>query len=672
MDKMLKLEQWKAKYEKAKGEWAKTREELEQYNALYNGTYEIESNDETKRVKSKKAKSVRNIVAENVDSIVDSNIPTPKVTPTREIDEAKANIIENLLRNELDRMHFETMNDEDERNSSIFGGDLFLVEWDNNGGTHTTIGEMKVTLIDPMHFIPQEKATSIQKCDYIFFEIQITKEQVKELYNVDVEDETTENESQLIMVVGYYKNREKDCIGRISWVNDTLVEDIEDYFARILTRCKKCGQVVYGDKCQYCGSTSVEKKREEYEELYQPIMSGDQVRIPDIRVSYGIDEFGNETKQESALKIPYYHLNQFPVALRKNISINNKLIGESDVKRIKDQQNAIKKHETKMMEKLENAGSFVTLPKGLKIQRKNEEMLVCEVEKPEQINMITTKNMQADTSLDMEYIEYNYQSSRQALGITDSFQGRKDATATSGKAKEFAAAQTAGRLESKKVMKNACYAELFELMFKFMLAFADEPRNIIAKDRDGQVEYLYFNRYDFLEIDEAGEPYWNDEFLFSVDSAAALANNREAMWQETRMNLETGAMGDPQDIQTLIRFWTIMESLHYPKATQIKGQLQEQLEQEQQMQQLMQQNQQLQGQLQQLNGIAQQQAQQLDSANAEINNMAAAVEQANSPEAEFTRQKQQLELESERLKQEQMRKQLAEQDYASELRGLGL
>ena len=31
MDKMLKLEQWKAKYEKAKGEWAKTREELEQY-----------------------------------------------------------------------------------------------------------------------------------------------------------------------------------------------------------------------------------------------------------------------------------------------------------------------------------------------------------------------------------------------------------------------------------------------------------------------------------------------------------------------------------------------------------------------------------------------------------------------------------------------------------------
>ena len=43
--------------------------------------------------------------------------------------------------------------------------------------------------------------------------------------------------------------------------------------------------------------------------------------------------------------------------------VNNKLLGESDVKRMKDQQNAIKKHETKMMEKLEAAGSIFTKPK---------------------------------------------------------------------------------------------------------------------------------------------------------------------------------------------------------------------------------------------------------------------------------------------------------------------
>ena len=48
------------------------------------------------------------------------------------------------------------------------------------------------------------------------------------------------------------------------------------------------------------------------------------------------------------------------------------------------------------------------------------------------------------------------------------------------------------------------------------------------------------------------------------------------------------------------------------------------------------------------------------------------LEQANSPDAEYTRQKQQLELEGERLKQEQLRKQMQQEDFTNELRRLGL
>ena len=628
---MNKLEQWQEKYQKAKSSWSGTKEELLKYSALYEGTYEIESTDPTIKGKVKKAKSVRNIVAENVDTIIDSNIPTPKVTAKREADEIKADRIENFLRNELDRLPFETLNDEDERNTSIFGSDLFLVEWNNNGGTHTTIGEIEVSVVDPTHFIPQQNVKDIKKMDYIFFEVQMTKEQIKDKFDVDVTDEVNEDDDELMVIMTYYRNRKEDCIGRYCWVNDKELEDIPDYFARILNVCKKCGQVTYEKQCKYCGSRAIEKKTQEYEELYQPITDiNGKVRIPDRQVVYGMDNMGNALEQEQAMRIPYYKINQFPIAFRKNISVNNKLLGESDVKRMKDQQNAIKKHETKIMEKLEAAGSIFTKPKGLKITTNNEEMRIVEIEKPEQMNMLQTINLQADVSQDLQYIDYNYQASRYALGVTDSFQGRKDATATSGRAKEFAAAQTAGRLESKKVMKNACYADLFELMFKFMLAFADEPRSIVAKDKDGKVEYLEFNKYDFLEIDEAGEVYWNDEFLFSVDSAAALANNREAMWQETRMNLETGAMGNPQDIATLIRFWTIMESLHYPKASQIKQQLQEQQETDAQIQQLQQQNQELQAQLQT-------QGQQLDQANA-------IVEQANSEEAMYDKRVRDLDL----------------------------
>lgn len=628
---MNKLEQWQEKYQKAKSSWSGTKEELLKYSALYEGTYEIETTDPTLKGKVKKAKSVRNIIAENIDTIVDSNIPTPKVTAKREQDEKKADRIENFLRNELDRLPFETLNDEDERNTSIFGADIFLVEWNNNGGTHTTVGEIEVSLVDPTHFIPQANVKDIKKADYIFFEVQMTKEQIKDKFNVDVSDQVNEDDDELMVIMAYYRNRKEDCIGRYCWVNDKELEDIPDYFARILNVCKKCGQVTYGKECKYCGSKAIERKRQDYEELYQPIVGENgEIKIPDRQVVYEIDSMGNTIEQERPMRVDYYKINQFPIAFRKNISVNNKLLGESDVKRMKDQQNAIKKHETKMMEKLEAAGSIFTKPKGLKMTTNNEEMRIIEIEKPEQMGMIQTINLQADVTQDLQYIDYNYQASRYALGVTDSFQGRKDTTATSGKAKEFAASQTAGRLESKKVMKNACYADLFELMFKFMLAFADEPRSIVAKDKDGKVEYLEFNKYDFLEVDEAGEIYWNDEFLFSVDSAAALANNREAMWQETRMNLDTGAMGNPQEISTLIRFWTIMESLHYPKATQIKQQLQEQQEQEAQMQQLQAQNQQLQQQLQAQN-------EQLGEANRIL-------EQANSEQAMYDKRVRDLDL----------------------------
>ena len=112
-----------------------------------------------------------------------------------------------------------------------------------------------------------------------------------------------------------------------------------------------------------------------------------------------------------------------------------------------------------------------------------------------------------------------------------------------------------------------------------------------SRDLQGNTTYEEFNRYDFLEQDVTGEWYWNDQFLFSCDTSTPLANNREAMWQETRENLQTGAFGDPTDVRTLILFWTKMELLHYPGAADTKAfleqRLQEQMQQEMMMQQQM-------------------------------------------------------------------------------------
>lgn len=48
------------------------------------------------------------------------------------------------------------------------------------------------------------------------------------------------------------------------------------------------------------------------------------------------------------------------------------------------------------------------------------------------------------------------------------------------------------------------------------------------------------------------------------------------------MNYESGALGNPTELGTLVRFWTLMETLHYPMAGEIKKDLQEALEQQRQ------------------------------------------------------------------------------------------
>jgi hypothetical protein len=165
-------------------------------------------------------------------------------------------------------------------------------------------------------------------------------------------------------------------------------------------------------------------------------------------------------------------------------------------------------------------------------------------------------------------LDMNYTIARQTIGITDSFQGRQDQTATSGKAKEIAAAQSAGRLVSKRTMKDLSYTILYEYMFKFMLAYADEPRYYAELDPNGVMSYKVFDKKDFLLQDANGEYYYNDDFVFSTDASSTLSNNRESMWQETRMNFSTGAYGSPQEIGSLIMFWNMMNYLHYPGARQ--------------------------------------------------------------------------------------------------------
>lgn len=496
---------------------------------------------------------VRNLTSEMIESQIDSNIPQPKVTPRRPQDEEKAKLIEDMLRNELNRMPFERFNDSMERTVPIQGGGFFLVEWDNEAGTHSTAGELKVSFLHPSQVIPQNGVyTDIEDMDYIILKLPQTCESIERRYGIQLnqDDADAQGNGETAVIYRAYYRGDDQTIGVFSWVGDTILEDDPDYQARHFEICSACGAAAIQDGvCNVCGEQQTLQSISDIEPFASP--------------SFDHPE------------IPLYRPGMFPIILQKNVSLYGAFLGDSDTDKIADQQNTANRIEAKIIDKLMKSGSYITLPPDADIEVSAEDMKVIRLSGPAGKQMMGVYDMQGNIEQDAAYLEQLYQEARQTIGITESMQGRQDTTATSGKAKEFAAAQSAGRLESKRVMKNTAYAALFEAMFKFKLAYMDEARPIPSHDRAGNPEFKVFDRMDFLETDDAGAFYWNDAFLFSCDSSAPLASNREAMWNETASFLQSGAFGNPAELDTLILFWKKMELLHYPGAGETRTLLEE-------------------------------------------------------------------------------------------------
>lgn len=613
-----KLPLWQERLRRNSAAMREEFEQMDKRTALYNGTREIEKTPDAKSSKAAAlATGVRNIVAELMEAQVDSSFPMPKVTARRQEHEELAKTLEDFLRNETDRLPFEMLNDMDERITPIQGGDIFLVEWDSNRHTHETRGELCVSLLHPRQVIFQDGVNEINDMDFIIVQMGMSKKHVKEKYGVSVDDETESDpqsrggrgtaEDVVTVNFGYFRN-EKGGIGRYTWVNEIELEDLEDYQARKMKRCTKCGADMTGlDRCRHCGNEKAEEYDSDEMELYEDIetrsgvipMMTEEETYPEGVSENGLmmDEFGNAYEAEPMTvavptRIPRYKPDIYPIVVRKNVSSWGKALGDSDIDKIMDQQNMIKKCDSRIQEKLDKGGSIFTRSEKTEVSKTDEQLREVIFQGADEANLFGVHNLQVDTSQDQAIAEANYEQARRILGITDSFQGRPDRTATSGTAKQIAVAQSAGRLESKRIMKNAMYADLYAVMFRFLLAYSDEPRSVRHNNIDGSTTYSEFNKYDYLAQDAAGEWYWLDDFLFSVDNTSSLAGNRESMWQEIRMNLQTGAFGDPSDPETLIMFWEMMAGQHYPGAAEIRERL-EKKRQEQLAQMQMQQMQQL-------------------------------------------------------------------------------
>ena len=571
-----RLEFFESLYENAKSRHAEISDALELNMSQYRGSTEIDGSGQ-------KATAIRNITYELIEAQVSSDIPAPRVEAKcySEKRDRNAKSVERLCAQMRDILPFEHLNDMDERYTYIYGASVWFVEWDNTLRTHSEVGGVKISVINPRDFFPQPDIASTDDMDYCFLRFHTTKNALVRKYGIserEAEDASLEAESAtsadsdgVSVAVCFYKN-EKGQVCCFAWSGSVVLLDIENYYRRKKYVCRSCRKT--RELC-VCESSEYECKDDSYETLDFDLERGDGSIIPSKTPALdGLGQIisreanGHTTAEMLPTRIPYYTPTRFPIVIRKNTSKDNSVFGQSDCEFIRPEQQQINKLESRIMQKLLRAGITPIVPEDAQLTLNNSVFgQMIRLKPGESAAMYGTIDTTPSIAQDVMQSDRLYEHAKRIIGISDTYMGLNDSSATSGKAKQLQVQQAAGRLESKRRMKQAAYAQIDRIIFEYYLAYADETRDIAYKDAYGRTHNAHFNRYDFVELDvTTGEYYYDDGYLFSIDLNGGVEQQREQLWEKNLENLNAGTLGDPKAPITLLRYWQNQERAHYPHA----------------------------------------------------------------------------------------------------------
>ena len=517
--------------------------------------------EESKR----KSTQLRKMIYELIESKVDNSIPMPRITARRRDDLDLVDITENYLKFEMDRMLTEQENDRSERATYIDGTSWYKIGWDSLDSTHERSGDLRVEVLLADQVIPEPGCKDYRLMNYCFEKSNISASRIYDLYGRLI---TPDEGNNMVEVISYYYRNEDGIIGRFMYApsSEQVISWDEDWQIRKVRKCKACDTVnAIGKYCPNCGGDKFKFMNATVEVLEEPLM---RLHNPyeDGESDDPTDNAKAETFLEAGTEIPFYQVRQLPFVPRPSVSSLDTIYGISEVSILLDMQDSVNKILSKVEDKILKSGAVVTKPEKMKMNDTDESFKIMGVRSAEEAAMVSAKQIMADVSQDIAGAQLFYESARASSGVTESYQGKVDNTATSGKAKEITAMQSAGRIESLRVMKSAAFAGVYELMFKYLLAFSDETRKFVKILPDGQQEEMIWNKYMFLRKDKYNNLYYADDFAFSTDPAATLSNNRVQMWQETLQQFTMGTLGNPQDPRALELYWNIMDSMQYPLA----------------------------------------------------------------------------------------------------------
>ena len=551
-----------------------TPKNLTKWRKAYLGTLNAldkRTGEESKR----KATQLRKMIYELIESKVDNSIPMPRITPRRRDDLDLVDVTENYLKFEMDRMLTEQENDRSERATYIDGTSWYKIGWDSLDSTHERSGDLRVEVLLADQVVPEPGCKDYRLMNYIFEKSQMSLSRIYDLYGRLI---LPTDDTNGVEVISYYYKNANGVIGRFMYApaSRQVISWDEDWQIRKIRKCTNCGATnPINDYCYNCGHEKFKFTNALNEVLEEPLM---RIHNPyeEGKSDDPTDNAQAEVFLEAGTEIPFYQVRQLPFVPRPSISSLDTIYGISEVSILLDMQDSVNKILSKVEDKILKSGAVVTKPEKMKINDTDESFKIMGVKTAEEATMVQAKQILADVSQDIAGAQLFYESARASSGITESYQGKIDNTATSGKAKEISTMQTAGRLESLRIMKSAAFAGVYELMFKYLLAFSDETRKFVKVLPDGKQEEMIWNKYMFLRKDKHGNLYYADDFAFSTDPAATLSNNRVQMWQETLQQFTMGTFGNPQDPRVLELYWNIMDTMQYPLAKFVLAGIKEQ------------------------------------------------------------------------------------------------
>lgn len=524
-----RLKKFSMLYESAKRAYGETEDRLERNLEQYRGSQEIDGSFES-------ACMVRNITYELIESALSPDVPFARVDTESysEKGEKLAAATERLLYKTREKLPMDEINDQDERSTYVFGGSLLLVEWADTDGDEG----VRVRCISPRDFIPEPGVGRIEDMNYCFLKFITTKGELITRYGISEDDvhladrgyewgDPLEFDDTVGLIIAFYKN-DDGRIGRFVFSGSLALSDEPDYYGEFYSK--------------------------------NEILSGVNKEFENISLQ-------NADGTTETVKVKRYRPKEFPIILRKNISSEGELLGASDADTLRGLQQAINKIESRIMQKLLRAGVTPIMPEDASVSLSNAIFgQVIKIRSGESASQYGTVDTTPDISQDIKEADRLYDQAKRMIGISDTYQGIDQNKVESGYAKSLRIAQSQGRLESKRRMKNIAYERLYKMIFQHYLAFSTTKHPLVYKDGFGRVTDTSFDRRDFIVQGEGGEYYFYDGLVFTTDNDLFAEYQREALWERNLDNLNSGTLGDKSDPATLLRYWQFQERAHYPNA----------------------------------------------------------------------------------------------------------